>query len=241
MNMWNLSIFDSNKQSPVLKYFYENALSEIERLGGTVELATEKNVIFLRVNEKHLAYMKAFVKQILAEAVADYFKPQFFEEKLHLLKRFNLNGAVLLKTICVLDKDLDIEEIKREMVIKDGEFHINSFWLFKLCALKMRWSEVATVISMNLTDIVATDSFLDIVKFLLKLVEKNYNNIKIVETPKEILFNENKQTIASIKLKPSQDLDNKVISKLIELSPAHVEWEGENLPKLKNLAMLIFN
>lgn len=240
--MWNLTIIDDDINSSKLNFLYDNIADEIVRIGGMIELSSEKHAVFVRVREEMLAYGKALIRQILAETIVEKYKPIFFEEALELSTKYDLNGLALLKTICVLDKVDDINEIKADITLTDGEFHIDSFWLFHLDSLKNRWREVSDVVMLNMADIVTTDAFLDIVRYLLKMVQKNVELLKVVETDDEILFyNHGYEKLTDISIsKNDVHKDEKVISTIIDLSPKIVQWESSADSKLKDLALAIF-
>jgi len=241
--MWNLTIIDDDVKMSKLSFLYDNIVDEIIRIGGMIEFSSEKHAVFVRVREDMLAYGKALIRQVLAETIVEKYKPIFFDQMLELSSKYDLSGLALLKTICVLDRVEDINEIKSDIYLSDGEFHIDSFWLFHLEALKDRWREVSNVVMVNMADIVTTDAFLDIVKYLLKMVQKNIELLKVVETDEEILFyNHGYEKLVDISIRQNDvHRDEKVINTIIDLSPRTIQWESSSDSKLKDLTLAIFN
>ena len=241
--MWKLCIVDNNKKTESLNFVFSKLSDSVSGFGGTIEICSALNTVFVRINEAYVPFVKAVIKNTIAEAIVELYKPIYFESRLNISKKFGLSGVALLKTICTLDKNEDIIEIKRKLDICEGEFHLDSFFEFSLSDLKIRWQELQNVVLSNLTDIVLTDSFLDIVRYLLKLMDKNFDTIKVVEkNNKVLLLDKNYRQIVTQTFEIEDEFkDEKILQKLIELQPLNVECEGVHCKELKNLTQSIFN
>lgn len=246
--MWKLCIIDNDQGVLLFDKLAKDLNFELERLNGSVQRNKKENCIDIEIENDFVAYTKALIKEFVAEYVLNKYKIRFFEEHLKLIESYGLNGIALLKTISVLDRSEEINQIKNELEINNGSLVIDSLWLFKLSNIKNRWLEVTEIISINMADIVSTDAFLDIVRYLLKLVDKNYSIVRIIETKDDIFFvDDNYQKVTDIQISQNDnDKNAKVINTIIELSPRMLEWENHNLKEeknidLKKLTMSIFS
>lgn len=160
----------------------------------------------------------AFVlERCIIKVVCNFYKEEFLNQNLHLPMHEKMSLTAFKKALINFDKETDFYIISKNLELKNT-LHLDSFYNFKLSALRSKWNELILLANDNSDFLVGDEAFYDLLKFLIDNLEICENEISVFE----------KENGYSIKLDEHKDIkcesltNEGLISTLIELSPKKI-------------------
>lgn len=169
--------------------------------------------------EKGLSIKK--LKLWLAESVVVYYKTKYFEDNLKLPSLTEVSFKTICKTLAVFDKLTDVEFALSKLNITN-QFIPESYYAFCLRDLRARWQEVCKLFYKNLPELIASDAFLDLVRYLLSETEPATNNIFIAYQKSGITVKDEKGLDLIEPIDFAGDYIGKLVLEIITLSPKQI-------------------
>ena len=119
------------------------------------------------------------------------------------------------------DKIEDVRYILKDLEVTT-EFNVCSYYSFKMFELRQRWQEVCDLFFASLPELVASDAFLDLTRYLLKVNTSIINKV-FVSLTSDFIFMKNDKGENIIKpiINNNQGAENAVLE-LILLSPSSI-------------------
>ena len=175
-----------------------------------------RNYLALAVDGKNKEFLKSQVLDCVLDVIINEYKYNFFKDSLSSLSADVMMNP-FLKAISIFDADCDLEVIRQEIDLS-GEVVIDSFFYFKLSALKQRWQKTADVIIKN--GIIQSDSaMIQVIKYLVDSAE-NFSLVASVKIGKKQLKIKNYK--GSMKFKANQEGVSKFLTEIIGLNPIKI-------------------
>ena len=166
--MWELSISVDTQNIDIAKFIYQALKTQTEEFGGVVTCYEEFEKIFVLlacpVEEQGRA--SVVVERCIIKAICSFYKEKFVDENLRLPIHENISLTAFKKALLNFDRETDFYIISKNLVL-DKNFYLDSFYNFKLKALRDKWEELVNLANENGDYLVSSEAFFDLLKFLI--------------------------------------------------------------------------
>ncbi len=167
-----------------------------------------------------------FISDAISDAISTFFKLEFVEQNLRIPVKNEISFKAFKKALVAFDRETDKYIVSRALKI-EGELNLESFFNFRLKPLRMKWIEIIKLANDNASYLLCSDTFLDLLKFLIDNIEISRGTINVVKKDNEFkLCDESFNEILSSQV-PLANLEpesNEVglVTNLIALSPRKI-------------------
>lgn len=167
-----------------------------------------------------------FISDAISDAVSTFFKLDFIEENLQIPIKNEMNFQAFKKALVAFDRETDKYIISRALKIEE-EIDLESFYNFRLKQLRTKWNEIIKLANDNAAYLLCSDTFLDLLKFLVDNIEISRGTINVVKKDNEFkLCDESFNEISSSQV-PLSNLEQEngevgLVTNLIALSPKKI-------------------
>jgi len=235
--MYELTISVSYQKYFLIEHIAKQLEDEIKSVNGILVcgLFDGMATLSLAVKEKDKDFIKAIVLDSVSETIVNFYKYEYLNDNIQVNLISESKKETLVRALTEFDKATDIDLVKKHLVFTNNII-IDSFYYFRLSELKERWQEIALLVNNNLPNLVAGDCLSEMMKFLISAGPIKTNEIYIVSKNDNILLKGRELGEDSIKFnKNSKDIEQKLISTLICLSPKRIYMTNEVYNKFKFL------
>lgn len=185
------------------------------------------------------------IENIIRNGIIDYiennYKPDYLKDKIKNRTTDNLTFEAYIKVLSVFDKTTD-QTAMEKIIFFNQTFFIDSFLEFRLVPLKNHWDNLANLSSDNLT-IFSTETFIDVIRFLINAMDNNIYKIKIICDNNQFkIYNmENKNAKIKKIAECTNELD--LISNLLNNCPNYIDvyLNGNNNTAIDFLSNIFTN
>ncbi len=159
------------------------------------------------------------LKKLLCVVFCQHFKKEFLKDHLTFLEPTNVYFDAFLKIFTYFDLELE-QAITYRLINYQPCIILESYFLFKLGAIKNKWQDLCDITNKNDTILLENETFLDLLKFLINSIETKTDCVVLSFEDRCLLYedkkNSNKVWIALT--------ENPVetVCKLIDLSPKKI-------------------
>lgn len=218
--MWELSISVNSKNIQIAKFVYQTIKSQTAEFGSVVTCYEEFDKIFIVIGcpMEEQSRVRVVIERCLIKVVCNFYKEMYLSENLRLPLHEDISLTAFKKALINFDKETDFYIISKNLDL-DKNLFLDSFYYFKLKALRDKWAELITLANENSEFLVSNEAFFDLLKFLI-------DNLEVCEEEINVFQDENGYFL---KLENSEvDGDYEKLSKeglvssLIELSPKKI-------------------
>lgn len=144
---------------------------KIVSLGGIFNISRNlQNVYFLIATEKEIEAIKNITISFICDCIRENLKKQFISELLNVKCSDDVKLDTLIEALVNFDRATDDAYIKRRIKL-NGEFYINSFYMFKLSELKNKWKQLVVVTNSSGSFINNEELYLEILHYLIDGIE----------------------------------------------------------------------
>lgn len=164
---------------------------------------------------------KEKLEKYICECVIIYYKSKYFEENLKLPKDMKIPLKAMCRALAVFDKITDVDLLRRDLKI-DKNLNINSYYTFKMSSFRSRWKEVCVLFHTNLPELVASDAFPDLIKYLLAISESSCQDVYVSVLDEKIHLKSDFGVDLVNPIPLSNFGKERLIVELISLSPANI-------------------
>lgn len=234
--MFELTLcLDASRQKYICE-FYKRIEKDVKKSGGIIvkQNTGGKCYLAMAVGDPQKEYLKSVVLEFVLKIVVEDYKYNFFKDNIRVVSSSVVSDALLM-AISIFDADID-KEIVSSLIEFNGEIIIESFYYFKLQALKEKWHRTVSIINNN--GIMNSErSMLEILKYLCAVSE---NNSVLVN----LMFNNGKIELKNYYSEKKFDCNHKGISNLyseiIKLNPMKINIKlEENEPNFENITNML--
>ncbi len=216
--MWELSISVSGKNLDIAKFVYQTLKTHAEEFDAVVTCYEECDNFYVVFGCPQAQQNRAsmMLERCVIKVICNFYKEKFLTENLHLPLHETISLTAFKKALINFDKETDFYMISKNLDL-DKNLHLDSFYYFKLKALRDKWSELVSLANENSDYLVSSDAFFDLLKFLIDNLEVCEDEINVFEEDNGYHISPNNQDI------PNETLSQEgLISSLIELSPKKI-------------------
>ncbi len=198
--MEEITVSDAIGRSSFITYLYNAVMGDVMREGGTGELLFGDGRAALRLRLKGgEARVRARLDEKIAEIVGVGYKYAYLRERLNpsLARR---EKKLLLAALIAADYEGDNEYIKRKQR-EVSACNIDGFYLFRLGALREKWSRIADYVPVGFTSA-------DLKKFCEYLVGESSHKIYLKGN---VVFGENFAPLRRSRLTGEEDVMTEIM------------------------------
>lgn len=178
---------------------YEVALASrranVDKLNYVYDILTkylsDDNIVITRYSDNNFSYVllagdtkhkdkyESIIKQTVISYIINVYKYEYLRESIPCTPSAGLSYEAYIKVLSLFDKSTD-EKILNKIIILNQTFFIDSFIEFRMEPLLVHWKELCDLAKDNTTFFLESDTFLDIIRFLVNSMEINCKKIKIM-------------------------------------------------------------
>lgn len=216
--MWELSICVDCKNLDIARFVYQTLKSHSESTESVVTCYEQFDSFYILIacpiarREDALAV----VEKCVCKVICNFYKERFLSENLRLPLHENIGLAAFKKALINFDRETDLYIICKNLVLNEN-LHLDSFYNFKLKALRDKWAELVALANENSDYLGSSEAFFDLLRFLI-------DNLQVCEDEISVFEDENGWLISG----QSEDCPHGMLTKeglvcsLIELCPKKI-------------------
>ncbi len=202
---------------------YKTVLTCYEKYGAF-------NIMFACPGEEE-TLLKNILENNIIKMICSFYKDGYLKENLNLPTHEKIGLTAFKKALLNFDRETDLFIISKNLELKNT-LNLDSFYEFKLKALREKWSELVALANENSEYLVGDEAFFDLLRFLVDNLEIRENEISVFEK-------ENGYQIIADECFDS--LNNEaLVSTLIELSPKKINFYCDKEDAVANFLSKIF-
>lgn len=221
------TIVFSKMDSDLFLDFWKKFEKEIDNFKNVFIKNTEESLILdFNVQPKAKKDILSTLKVWLADSMVVYYKYKYLEAHIKLPKSKLVPFKAVCKALAIFDKITDVEYVLNNLIMTD-EIIVKSYYVFKLGELRVRWQEICDLFYTNLPELVASDAFLDLLKYLISIIEPTIKNLYITELGNNIYLKDEEGTELTYPIQKEDDYAVKLILEVIQLAPKKIHIKPE--------------
>lgn len=218
----------------------KNSTSDFETIITSFSDKGKINIILAcdDIEKNRLSFV---ISDVISDMISTFFKLDFIEKNLKIPIKNQENLNAFKKALIAFDRETDKYIISRAINIRKG-IVLDSFYQFRLKALRNKWLEVIKLANDNASYLLCNDTFVDLLKFLIDNIEISRGTVNIVKKEDELVlcdeeFNaidDSECLLAQIEEKTEFNL----IAALIALSPRKINVYCNSFENNSTLTMI---
>ena len=219
------------------KFIFNNISSVCDKWNGVVTSVEENGFISILVAVKEQDKEKAqnYLSSCITEVICTVFKSSFLESNLFLPSQDTLGINAFKKALLNFDKETDRYLVRKSLNLQTDLF-LESFYQFRLSTLKAKWAELVTLANENREYLTSSESFIDLLKFLVDNLEICQDEISIYQDQ-----DNSYKILISDKLYQNKNFsEESLVSSIIDLSPQKINLYCEEDSKAITLLHKLF-
>lgn len=237
--MWEFSISVASCEKEIAKYIFQTLKANTIEFESVVTCFEQGDRIFVLVAcpKSEQTRVKVFIERCVVKIVCGFLKERFLDEKLIMPTQEIISKTAFKKALISFDKETDFYIVSKNLDLNKN-LYIDSFYNFKLKALKNKWEELVVLANENSDYLVSRDAFFDLLKFLI-------DNLEIGREEVDIFEDENGYSITS--QEPILDFEceklskEKLVSSIIEICPKKINFFCRSDDTTANFLSKIFD
>ena len=127
----------------------------------------------------------------------------------------------LCKSLAVFDRTTDIVEVLSLLEI-GRSLNIDSFYVFKLASLRMRWKEITDLFVENMSNMIYSNSFTELIRYLIMTTESCGEDVFVYNFNNTIYLRNKDGGNLADPIEIREDYLPAVISELIIIAPTNI-------------------
>lgn len=208
--MWEFTVIGNNN----LNIYLKNIELTLKQKTNAV-LARNNNSLSIACQHSEKSNVIKVLKNVLTETIILYYKELFFKSNLNLNYLSEQFKTAFIKCLVLFDFEEDYYLIINKLDFVNA-INLDSFFNFKLKALKNKWQELAMVLSDN-TTFLESDAFLELLKFLINSITPKRESVDVYFNGEKFVLSDENNNILVFNNSESHELN--LITGLITLAP----------------------
>lgn len=250
--MFEFSIVINDNKVEEAKNICRELKKNTQEFGAVITSYSENDRIYivLACEEMEKPRMKFFISDAIADTISIFYKLEFLEKNLKLHIKNDVYLDAFQKALIAFDRETDKYLITHNLRIEKNIF-LDSFYQFKLKQLRTKWYELIKLANENAGYLLCSDTFIDLLRFLIENIEVSSELINVVKKEKDFLICDEKfnkidveeEGICLLK-NEKEDTNINLITSLISLSPRKINVYcdlNENNPSLTIISQIFGN
>ena len=203
-------------------HYLKDCVADIKpKVYTAVCVINDMAVFSVATSDEEFVAVEAKLKVCLPEVIIYIYKEKFLNDNINFGTISLDYRTALLKALVLFDSDSDKKYIKQKLDFS-SDLYLDSVYNFKLTALKKRWAEVVELTNENKDGLLTSDTFLDLLKFLIATIKPKTQTVNVYYNGKDFEYKDKNQKIINRGyINPGSDEIN-LITTLITLAPCQV-------------------
>lgn len=235
--MWEISLNLLSENIALGNILLKAIIPPIQELGGVVTKNEDNGYfsILVGVSERDKHQVSMILSSCIIELICTNFKLDFLNKHLFLPEHDKIGMTAFKKALLNFDKETDKFIIRKNLNL-DQDVFIESFYHFRLKPLQDKWAELVALSNENRDYLISSESFIDLLKFLIDNLDICEDEISIVKEDEgyKIFLHEDQQYENRV------FNDESMISSVIDLSPQKINLYFKESSNAINLIKQIF-
>ncbi len=180
--MWEISLNIKSENYAIANVLFQTLSNSIEDMQGIITSNEENGYIsiLVAVDKAYIEKTKILISSCIIEIICTSFKMAFLDNYLIFPRQDKIGLLAFKKALLNFDKETDKFIVKKSLELKH-DFFIESFYHFRLKALQEKWAELVTLSNDNSDYLISSDSFIDLLKFLVDNLDICEDEISVVK------------------------------------------------------------
>lgn len=178
--------------------------------------------------------LMGIIERCIVKVICNFYKDKFLSDHLRLPVHEKLSQTAFKKALINFDKETDFYIISKNLIFEKN-LNLDSFYIFKLKALRDKWKELVILANDNSDYLVGDDAFFDLLKFLIDNLEIGEDEVNVFERDNGYCLQIQPHDFSSEKLSKEG-----LISSIIELCPKKINFYCDSDDSTANFLTKIF-
>ena len=239
--MWEFSLNLRAENFSLAKSLYLSIKEFSAQIGGVVTSHEENGFICILIGVKQNLKneYQRFLSRLITQTICTYYKSEFLSQNLILPHHDRIGILAFKKALLNFDRETDYYIIQRNLSLENN-LYLESFYNFKLSGLKSKWTELVGLANENRDYLMSTDSFLDLLKFLIDNLDICEDEVDIIEEQDGYKLYFGSDDIYNDDYKNKILNEEGLISSIIDLSPQKINLYRNHDSNATNLLEKLF-
>lgn len=248
--MFEFSIVINGDKSEEARHICRELKKNTQEFNSVITSYSENDRIYIIIgcSEIEKPRMNFFISEAIADTISIFYKLNYIEKnlKLHISEEVYLDA--FKKALIAFDRETDRYLITHNLKIEKS-IYIDSFYDFKLKQLRNKWQEIIKLANENAGYLLCSDTFVDLLRFLIENIEISRGLINIVKDEESFRLCDDKfndidlrnEGLCILSNVDKKDAEIDLITSLIALSPQKINVycdQYENNPTLTLISQL---
>lgn len=189
--MFELALCVNDLNADYLERKLPKFRDDVLNLGGMFNIHRNlKNVYFLIASNNEVDKIRALIVDFICDCIRENLKKDFIIKNLNVNCKDDIKKETLIEALVNFDRISDDAFIKRRLRLSN-EFHIYSFYMFRLVELKKKWEQLLVVTNQSSAFLKNDEIYLEVIRYLIDGIEmgnnatiEKINNTYITKTDK---------------------------------------------------------
>lgn len=201
--MREIALASGVKNKEVIDYLFANLKTKLDFCKIIITNYCDNNFVYLLIacDDEYVAPCERIIKEAIVDYIELVYKIDYLSKKIKCNISDELLFNAYLKVLSLFDKVTDQEALYK-IIAFNQTFFVDSFLEFRLLPLKKHWDNLAGLSSENIA-LFNSNTFIDVIKYLIGTIEKPVYKIKIVH-------NADKNNFSIYNMKSKHDKINKL-------------------------------
>ena len=221
--MWELGINLNDSNIHISKKIYIALKHFCAEYGGIVTTfeRCDKISILISCEDCDQNRFKHFIANLIADIICEDYKLMFLKENLNLPNLDEISKNAFMQALLSFDKESD-KYIIQSFLTLEKSIDIDTFYYFKLGALRDKWKELVQIANDNKAYLSSNETLVELLKFLVDNLELKNDTINLTQKNGKVLFYDINFKLLKQNDISEKDIDSTIISNLIALAPKMV-------------------
>ncbi len=230
--MFEMTISTCKARSKDISYIINSLRPSIKAIKGIMvcEEFDGRVKLAIAVEESKKDYVLSLIYDAVSEAIVRGYKEEFLKKNLKIKLGGKVASVTFFKALAMFDKQGDKQLIKKQLLPCE-ELYIDSLYNFRLWELEKRWKEICTLVEENASYLLASNSFFDLVKFLIFSCDTETSEVALSFNGNKIVAKSGEKEFFSVQYKSDESAKIKVLGELIGLAPAKIVVYENKFPQ----------
>ena len=189
--MWEIMLVCSAENKRIIHYVFKMMKQYVQDKScvlTTYETKTESSIMFACARGKK-EYYKEMIKLCIIDYIINVYKYEYLIKNIKNYLTDEVSFKSFIKLLSLYDKQTDEIALKKSITLEKS-FYIDSFLQFRMSLLIKHWTELCELAKDNFDYFISSETFIDIMRFLVATMEENCDKIKIlISNGKYSLYN----------------------------------------------------
>lgn len=180
--MWEFSLNLHEGNIDLAKNIFSSLKAVSSVTGGVITSHQENGYIsiLIGVDEGKRQEMENLLSRSITKVICTHYKSEFLDKYLFLPQHDKIGTVAFKKALLNFDRETDHYIIQKNLTF-DQNLYLDSFYEFKLRSLKSKWTELVGLANENRDYLISTESFIDLLKFLVDNLDICEEEVNIIE------------------------------------------------------------